>query len=163
MSFDELLKEVGSFKELFALGRKQRVNVEAEVERAMATDSELFTIVGFKVRKVRSGRAELSFPYSKAITRRGGIVHGGIVMYSLDNACGIAAMSVNSGVDQLTMGLNVNFLRPLRKGPFRAIGRVVRAGNNIIVVEGEVVDADGELCAKSLGSWFIVRQRTSAD
>ncbi|HYA56386.1 MAG TPA: PaaI family thioesterase [Nitrososphaerales archaeon] len=158
MSLDELLREVGSFRKLFALGRKQGADVEAELESAMAADSELFRMVGFKVVKVRSGRAELSFPYSKAVTRRGGMVHGGIVMYSLDNACGIAAMSVNPGIDQLTMDLKVNFLRPLRKGPFRAIGRVVRAGNNIIVVEGEVVDADGELCAKSLGSWFIVRQ-----
>jgi len=158
MSLDELLREAGSFRKLFALGRKQGADVEAELESAMAADSELFRMVGFKVVKVRSGRAELSFPYSKAVTRRGGMVHGGIVMYSLDNACGIAAMSVNPGIDQLTMDLKVNFLRPLRKGPFRAIGRVVRAGNNIIVVEGEVVDADGELCAKSLGSWFIVRQ-----
>jgi len=159
MSFDELLKEVGSFRKLFALGRKQGVDIEAELERAMAVDSDLFTIVGFKVVKVRSGRVELSFPYSKAVTRRGGMVHGGIVMYSLDNASGMAAMSVNPGTDQLTMGLSVNFLRPLKKGPFRVVGRVVRAGNSVIVVEGEVRDADGELCAKSLGSWFILRQR----
>jgi len=159
MSFDELLKEVGSFRKLFALGRKQGVDIEAELERAMAVDSRLFTIVGFKVVKVRTGRAELSFPYSKKVTRRGGIVHGGIVMYSLDNASGIAAMSVNPGMDQLTMGLKVHFLRPLRKGPFRAIGKVVRAGKSFIVVEGEVRDADGKLCAKSLGSWFIVKQR----
>jgi len=159
MSFDDLLREVGSFRELFVLGRKQGVDIEAEVERAMAVDSDLFTIVGFKVVKVRSGRVELSFPYSRAVTRRGGMVHGGIVMYSLDNACGIAAMTVNPGTDQLTLELNVSFLRPLKKGPFRAIGKVVRAGNSVIVVEGEVRDAEEELCAKSLGSWFIVRQR----
>ena len=159
MSFDELLNTVGSFRKLFALGRKQGVNVEAELERAMAADSELFRIVGFKVVKARNGRAELSFPYSKAITRRGGMLHGGMVMYSLDNACGIAAMSVNPGTDQLTMELKINFLRPLKRGPFRAMGKVVRAGNNLIVVEGEVRDADDELCAKSLGSWFIVKPR----
>jgi uncharacterized protein (TIGR00369 family) len=159
MSFDELLNEVRSFKKLFALARKHGADVEAELERAMAVDSELFTIVGFKVVKLRSGRAELSFPFSKAVSRRGGMVHGGIVMYSLDNACGIAAMTVNPGVDQLTTELTVNFLRPLRKGPFRAIGRVVKAGNSVIVVEGELRDADGALCAKSLGSWFIIRTR----
>ena len=162
MSFDELLNEVGSFRKLFALGRRQGVDIEAELARAMAADSELFTIVGFKVVKVRSGRAELSFPFSKVVTRRGGMVHGGIVMYSLDNASGIAAMSVNPGTDQLTTELKINFLRPLKKGngPFRAIGKVVKAGNNVIVVEGEVRDADGALCAKSLGSWFIIKQRT---
>jgi uncharacterized protein (TIGR00369 family) len=158
MSFDTLLNEVGSFRKLFTLARKQGADVEGELERAMAADSELFTTVGFRVLKVRSGRAELSFPFSKAVSRRGGMVHGGIVMYSLDNACGIAAMSVNPGVDQLTTELKVNFLRPLKSGPFRATGRVVKAGNSIIVVEGEVRDANGALCAKSLGSWFIIKK-----
>jgi len=158
VSFDTLLNEVGSFRKLFALARKQGADVEAELERAMAVDSELFTTVGFKVVKVREGRAELSFPLSKAASRRGGMVHGGIVMYSLDNACGIAAMSVNPGIDQLTTELKVNFLRPLKRGPFRAIGRVVKSGSNIVVVEGEVRDASGALCAKSLGSWFIIRK-----
>jgi uncharacterized protein (TIGR00369 family) len=159
MSFDELLNEVGSFRKLFALARKQGADVEGELERAMAADSELFTTVGFKIVKVRSGRAELSFPFSTAVTRRGGMVHGGIVMYSLDNACGIATMSVNPGIDQLTMELKVNFLRPLEKGPFTAIGKVVKAGNSVVVVEGEVRDGDGALCAKSLGSWFIIPKR----
>ena len=159
MSFDELLNEVGSFRKLFALARKQGVNVEAEMEHAMSVDSELFTATGFRVLSVRRGRVELSFPLSKTVSRRGGIVHGGVVMYSLDNACGIAAMSVNPGVDQLTTEMKVNFLRPLKKGPFRVIGKVLRAGSNVIVVEGEVRDADGTLCAKSLGSWFIIRRR----
>jgi len=159
MSFDALLNEVGSFRKLFAMARKQGADVEGELERAMAMDSLLFTTVGFKVEKVRSGRVELSFPFSKAVSRRGGMVHGGIVMYSLDNACGIAVMSVNPGVDQLTMELKVNFLRPLKNGPFRAIGKVVKAGNSVIVVEGELRDAGGALCAKSLGSWFIIRKK----
>jgi acyl-CoA thioesterase len=159
--FDQSLAKVGSYKKLFALARRQGVNVESELERAMAVESDLFTTVGFKVLKVGRGRVELSFPFSRAVARRGGIVHGGVVMYSLDNACGFAAMSINPGVDQRTMELKVNFLRPLKKGPFRAVGRVVRAGNSVAVVEGEVRDADGSLCAKSLGTWFLIRSRAN--
>jgi len=159
MSFDELLNDVGSFRKLFALARKQGVNVEEEMERAMSVDSELFTATGFRVVRVGRGRAELSFPFSKRVSRRGGMVHGGVVMYSLDNACGIAVMSVNPGVDQLTTELKVNFLRPLKNGPFRAIGKVVKSGKNLFVVEGEVRDTRGVLCAKSLGSWYIIRKK----
>lgn len=157
MSFDQLLAEVGSFKKLFALARNQGVDVESEVQKAMSVDSRLFALLGFKVEKLRKGRAELSFPFSKAVARRGGMVHGGVVMYSLDNACGIAVMTVNPGADQLTMELKVNFIRPLKEGPFRAIGKVVRAGGNVAVVEGEVRDGHGRLCAKSLGSWYMIR------
>jgi uncharacterized protein (TIGR00369 family) len=160
VSFERLLDQAGSFRKLFAMARKGGADIQAEIQKAMSWDSELFRTVGFTVSKVGDGEAELIFPYSKPITRRGGIVHGGIIMYSLDNACGIAVMTVNPGVDQLTLELHVNFLAPLRKGPFRAVGKVVRAGGSVAVAEGELRDADGVLCAKSLGSWYMTKKRT---
>ncbi len=159
MSFEELLNQAGSFRNLFAMAKKGGADIQAEVQKAMTWDSKLFSTVGYKVVKVGNGRAELSFPYSKAISRRGNIVHGGIVMYTLDNVCGIAVMTVNSGVDQLTMELKINFLEPLRNGPFRATGKVVRAGTTVAVAEGEVRDADGKLCAKGMGTWYMLKKR----
>lgn len=123
-------------------------------------DSQLFGDVGFKVVKIRRGKAELSFQLSKMISRRGGIVHGGIIMYTLDNVCGIAVMTMNPGVDQLTMELKVNFLEPLKEGPFTAKGNVVRAGKTVAVAEGEISDSDGSLCAKSLGTWYMIRRKS---
>ncbi len=155
MSFDELLKEAGSFRNLFALARKAGADVEAEVQKAMTMDSEIFKMVGYKVAKVGEGVAEFAFPFSNAIGRRGGMVHGGIVMYTLDNICGIAVMTVNPGMDQVTMELKVNFLEPLRKGPFRATGKVIRAGRSVAVAEGEILDRGGLLCAKALGTWYM--------
>jgi uncharacterized protein (TIGR00369 family) len=159
MSLDQLLDQVGSFKKLLVLARKQGADAEGELQKAMAGDGELFGTVGFKILKLGRGRAELSFPFSKAVARRGAKVHGGIIMYSLDTASGIAVMTVNPGVDQLTMEIKVNFLRPLEKGPFRAIGKVVKAGNSVVVAEGEIRDARGALCAKSLGSWYVIRKK----
>ena len=158
VSFDQLLGEAGSFRNLFSTARKRGFDVEAEVQKAMSMDSELFRIVGYTVEKVGDGEAALSFPYGPAVARRGGMVHGGVIMYTLDNVCGIAVMTVNSGVDQLTMELKVNFLEPLEKGPFTAAGRVIRAGKTVAVAEGEVRDAAGKLCAKSLGTWYMVRK-----
>ena len=159
VSFEKLLDETGSFRKLFAMSKKRGADVEAEMQMAMAWDSELYRVVGYKVVRVGNGRAALTFPYSKAITRRGGIVHGGIVMYTLDNVCGIAVMTVNPGVDQLTMELKVNFLEPLRKGPFKAVGKVVRAGGAVAVAEGEIRDAEGRICAKAVGTWFMLKRR----
>lgn len=156
MSFDHLLDEAGSFKALIASVRKAGISVEEEMQKAMVMDSELFRTVGYEVVRVGEGEAELRFPFGEAVARRGGMVHGGIVMYSLDNACGIAVMTVNEGVDQLTMELKVNFLEPLRKGPFTAAGRVVRAGRTVATAEGEVHDAAGKLCAKALGTWYML-------
>lgn len=158
MSFDQLLAEAGSFRNMFSAARKRGLDVEREVQKAMGIDSELFRIVGYTVENVGDGEVALSFPFGPAVARRGGMVHGGVIMYTLDNVCGLAVMTVNSGADQLTMELKVNFLEPLEKGPFTATGRVVRAGRTIAVAEGEVRDAAGKLCAKSLGTWYMIKK-----
>ena len=129
--------------------------IENEVQRVLQADSELFRLVGYKVMRIRSGLVEMSFPYSRAIARRGEMVHGGVTMYTLDSVCGLAVMSANPGGDQLTLDLNVSFLEPLRKAPFRARGTVIRAGGSTAVAEGEIRDVEGHLCAKSLGTFYL--------
>ena len=130
-------------------------SLEGEVQRVLQADSELFRLVGYKVLRIRSGLVEMSFPYSRAIARRGEMVHGGVTMYTLDSVCGLAVMSANPGGDQLTLDLNVSFLEPLKKAPFLARGTVIRAGRSTAVAEGEIRDADGHLCAKSLGTFYL--------
>jgi uncharacterized protein (TIGR00369 family) len=159
VSFEELLVKAGSYRNLFAMAKRSGTDFQAEVQKAMTWDSELFRTVGYKVVKIGNGRAELSFPFSKAISRRGSMVHGGIIMYTLDNVCGIAVMTVNPGIDQLTTELKINFLEPLKKGPFSATGRVIRAGATLGVAEGEIKDADGLLCAKGMGTWYMIKKQ----
>lgn len=158
MDLDQLLKEAGSYKNLFVMARAKGLDVEEQLQSAMGEDGRLFRTVGYKVVKMEEGKATLSFPFSDAIARRGGMVHGGIATYTLDNACGMAVMTVNPGVDQVTLELKVNFLEPLRKGPFSVVGEVVRAGGSTAVAEGELRDADGVLCAKALGTWYMIRR-----
>jgi acyl-CoA thioesterase len=69
-------------------------------------------------------------------------------------------MTVNPGTDQLSLELNVSFLAPLKKGPFTARGVVIRRGGSTAVAEGEIRDADGRLCAKSLGTFYLSRKRS---
>ena len=157
--FDGLLDRVGSFEKLFAQGRELGFNVEELVEKIFREDSSLFRTVGFQVLRMKEGVAELRFPYSEAITRRGGIIHGGVVLYTMDTACGMSVMTVNPGTDQLSLEINVSFLAPLRRGPFVAKGVVIRRGGSTAVAEGEIRDADGTLCAKALGTFYLSGKR----
>jgi uncharacterized protein (TIGR00369 family) len=159
MSFEEMLKAAGGFSGLFTKLRNDGVNVEAEIERFFKTESGLFAIAKFSVKKVGDGYAELSFPFSQEIARHGGIVHGGMVSFALDNVGGLAVMSKNSGIEQVTLELKINFLEPLRKGPYSARGEVIRHGRVTSVAEAEVRDADGKLCAKALGTWYMIYDR----
>ena len=158
--FARLLKRAGSYESLFEEGRKMGLNVEEHVEKVFRADCELFKVVGFEVLKMRGGVAELRFPYTKGITWRGGIVHGGIVLYTMDSACGMAVMTVNPGTDQLSLEINVSFLAPLRNGPKIAKGVVIRRGGSTALAEGEIRDADGMLCAKSLGTFYLRGTKT---
>lgn len=162
MSFEELLASAGGFKNLFELVRKNGLNLENEVEKFLKQESGLFSIAGFSVEKIGDGYAELSFPFSQQIARHGGMVHGGVISFALDSAGGLAIMTQNSGIDQVTLELKINFLEPLRKAPFRAIGKTIRFGQTIAVAEGELRDGEDRLCAKGLGTWYMIAARTQS-
>jgi uncharacterized protein (TIGR00369 family) len=156
---DELITRAGGFKKLFEQLRAGGMDIEQQVERIFADESPLFSIVGFSIKKVSSGYCELTFPYGQKISRRGGMVHGGVVSYALDSAGGLAVMSENTGVDQVTLELKVNFLEPLRKSPFKVTGKVLRQGRNVAVAESEVKDSENKLCAKSIGTWYLIHKK----
>jgi len=158
LSFDEVLKRAGGFKGLFAEIRSQGLNLEGELERFLESESGLFSIAKFSVKKLGDGYAELSFPFSPEVARHGGLVHGGIISFALDSAGGIAVMTDNDGIDQVTLELKINFLEPARKEPFTAKGSVLRHGRTTSVAEAELRDGDGKLCAKALGTWYMMHR-----
>jgi uncharacterized protein (TIGR00369 family) len=155
MSFRELVEQAGSFKALFERLAASGSDITDQVQQAFEND-KIFGYIGFRVERVDSGSVHLSFPFSENVTRWGGIVHGGIVMTALDNACGLAVMTVNPGKNQVTMELKVNFLEPLTDGPFSVVGRVIRAGRTAMVAEGEIRDSKDVLCAKGIGTWLVL-------
>jgi uncharacterized protein (TIGR00369 family) len=155
MSFRSLVEEAGSFKALFESLKASGSDIRKQVQEAFEND-RIFRYIGFKVDTVDSGSVQLSFPFSENVTRWGGIVHGGVVMTALDNACGLAVMTVNPGKNQVTMEFKVNFLEPLTDGPFRVLGRVIRTGRTAIVAEGEIRDSKDILCAKGIGTWLVL-------
>jgi uncharacterized protein (TIGR00369 family) len=152
----ELLRESGGFKGLFDQVRKNGEDPERELQEFLKEESDLFSIVGFKVRKLGDGYAELSFPFSSQISRYGGSVHGGVISYALDTASGLATMTQNVRIDQVTLELKVSFLEPLRNGPFSAVGKILRLGRTVAVAESEVRDVEDRMCAKALGSWYMI-------
>jgi uncharacterized protein (TIGR00369 family) len=155
MSLQDIVDRAGSFKALFDSLKTGGADVEEQVQEALSND-RIFVYVGFKIENLESGSARLSFPMSENVTRWGGIVHGGVVMTALDNACGLSVMTVNPGKNQLTIELKVNFLEPLTAGPFLALGKVIRNGRTTVVAEGEIRDSKGVLCAKGIGTWLIL-------
>ncbi|MCB2048944.1 MAG: PaaI family thioesterase [Novosphingobium sp.] len=77
-----------------------------------------------------------------------GAVQGGFVAGFLDHVMGAAYFRAS---DQQSSGLNLDLnmvlLRPVRIGPLRAKGWVVKMGRRVIYLAGELYDMDGGLLA----------------
>jgi acyl-CoA thioesterase len=114
--------------------------------------------LGYRLVELSEGRACAELDAGENAQRVGGMLHGGVIMTALDETMGFAALTLNDGDDQVTVELKVNFLEPGVKKPFKICGQVVRRGNRIAVVEGEVRDADGRLIAKALGTWYYLKK-----
>jgi|Deesub1362A_J573_1020465.scaffolds.fasta_scaffold02137_11 acyl-CoA thioesterase len=94
------------------------------------------------------GIAKLKMRVKQEYTNPAGVAHGGIAFSVVDTAMGMATRTL--GREVTTIEMNINYLYPVTAGDvIMAIGRVVKAGRQIIVCEGEVYNRHGKLLAKA--------------
>ena len=141
--------------------RNQGLSVETELERFLQAESGLFSLAKFSVKKIGDGYAELTFPYSQEVARHGRIVHGGIISFALDNVGGIAVMTNNVGIDQVTLELKIEFSRATKKGTLHSNRSSSPTRTECFRCRSEMRDGDGRLCAKALGTWYMILERRS--
>ena len=79
----------------------------------------------------------------------GGVMHGGALMALADCAGGMCAyLNLPDGATgTATIQSSTNFLRPVRDGHAEAVSRPLKVGRTVIVVETEIVDAEGRAVA----------------
>ena len=90
-----------------------------------------------------------------------GLVHAGVLMTIADHTCGGAAGSaMPEGMDVITVENKTSFLRPASGPELTCRAQVLRAGNNLVFVEGEVrCERNGErvLVAKMSSTLAVIR------
>jgi uncharacterized protein (TIGR00369 family) len=87
-----------------------------------------------------------------------GTLHGGVLCDVADAAMGLAfSATLDEGESFTTLELKINFLKPVWKARLKAIGRVVRRGRVIGLVECDVTDEGGSLVARSSSTCMILR------
>ncbi|AWR97940.1 hotdog fold thioesterase [Acidianus sulfidivorans JP7] len=129
-----------------------------DIEKIVSAEP-VFSLLGAKIIELKEGYAKISIEYKPELTRRGGVLNGGIIMTAMDFAGGLSTLTVNDGIDQVTQELKTNFLQPMSKGPFYCEGKVIRKGRTTVVVEIKFLDSENKLGAIGLGTWFIIRER----
>ena len=99
------------------------------------------------------GTATIRLPYKDAFRRRSEQpeYHGGVISAFID-LVGHAAVAARVGHGVPTINLRIDYLR-MASGDLTGVGRVVRAGRTIAIVDVEIADASGRLVALGRGTF----------
>lgn len=118
--------------------------IEARV-RAIADDMPVLAKLGIVVETVGDGWAEMSMPFQPDLAQHHGYQHAGITTLLADTTGGLAAATVMpAGTNVLSVEFKINLLSPARGKRFRAVGRVLRPGRTLTVVEVDVFAETGK-------------------
>ena len=95
-----------------------------------------------------AGTVEVAFTATDQFLNRAGVIQGGFLAAMLDATLG-PALGVTLGPGQFgpTTDLHVQFLRPAHPGRLTGRGRIVRRGNQVAFLAGELLDQSGQLVA----------------
>ncbi len=114
--------------------------------------------IGLTITEVEPGRAVVELEAGPQHASPMGTLHGGVLGDIADAAMGMAyAASLGEGESFTTLELKINFLKPVRTGTLRAIGRVVKAGRTVGLVECDVIDDKDSLVARASSTCLTLR------
>ena len=113
----------------------------------------LWRTLGFRRTAWAAGTSTIEWdatPDYGFVTPTGHVIQGGLVTAILDSAMGGSCWTVlNRDEVFLTADLRVEFLRPTRPGPLRAVGEVIRRTSKVVFCAAELFDVDGKVTAMS--------------
>ena len=128
------------------------INGQGPMPRAAAT-------LGFEFidADVENGTIEIAFEATEAFTNPTGNVLGAFVAAMLYDTVGPALLAtLEPDQFQSTLGLNVNFLRPVRPGRLIGKGRVVHRDGDIAALEASLLDSHGALIATATATARVI-------
>lgn len=100
----------------------------------------------------REDYAELEMEVTENSLNAYRVLHGGAYFTMADCAAGVTARS--RGVRYVTLSSSMNFLKAVRSGKIKAIGRVVHRGSSTCIVHSEIFDEEGVLVADGTFTMF---------
>jgi 1,4-dihydroxy-2-naphthoyl-CoA hydrolase len=115
--------------------------------------------LGLELITTRPDEVRCRLESSDALEGAGVGLHGGAIMALADSGGGIcAALNLPEGATgTTTIESKTNFLRAVRSGRVEAVSRPLHAGRSVVVVETDVIDAEGRLVARVTQSQIVLR------
>lgn len=125
-------------------------------------NSPFYQLLSMKIEEVRESYARLSIEIDKKHIQFQGTVHGGVIAGLADSAAAWAIYGSDSlEGTPVTVEMNINFLKPVKSGKLTAEARNLHKGSRIFVSDVEVKNSRGDLIAKSLVTYYLLKERTA--
>jgi uncharacterized protein (TIGR00369 family) len=106
--------------------------------RASFERQAVMKLMGARLARVAAGEIDIELPFRTDLTQQHGFLHAGVVTTMVDSACGFAAFTLMpADAAVLTIEFKMNLLSPAQGDLLVASGRVLRAGRNVTVCQGE--------------------------
>ena len=132
--------------------------IAGEVEQPAAA-----RLVGMRLASYGDGEAVVEIDVDGRHANPMGTAQGGILAAVADAAMGWACMTtLGDGESYTTVEMKINFLRPAWNGRLEGRGRVKSRGRTLILVECEVVGADGKAVAYAVSTCMTLRGEQAA-
>jgi uncharacterized protein (TIGR00369 family) len=106
---------------------------------------------------IENGTIELAFAATEDFTNPTGNVLGAFVAAMLYDTVGPALLAtLEPDQFQTTLGLNVNFLRPVRPGRVVGKGRVVHRDGDMAFLDASLLDSHGTIIATATATARVI-------
>jgi len=131
--------------------------------RGEAPPPPIATLLGFTLMGVGEGEATIELEVDERLANPMGTLHGGALCDIADAAMGMAwASTLGEGETFTTLELKINFLKPVWSGTLRAVGRVVKGGHTVGLLECDVLDEKDHLVARASSTCMTLRGAQAA-
>lgn len=94
--------------------------------------------------EIEEKRAEIRLQVEEKYFHALNAMHGAVYFKLLDDAAYFAVNSVVEDAFVLTTSFNIHFVRPVKSGEIKAVGRLKFAGKNLFIAEASLYDERGK-------------------
>lgn len=123
------------------------------------SQNPMLETMGIQVTSFTFGEVRLDADVTHNLTNVYGIAHGGLAMVLADTAMGGACLGCNKRV--VTLSMTMNYLKAIPEGThIYSVGRVIHNGNHTMMCEADVIDEHGDVCLKTQGTFYVLKEYT---
>jgi uncharacterized protein (TIGR00369 family) len=114
--------------------------------------------VGFEIVRFEEGNVNIKLDVKEHLLNINGTLHGGVHATMLDYILGMVTRSVTKA-KVVTTNLTVHYLSSISQGEIFAEAKVLQEGYKLAFTEGEIKDDQGNILAKGIGTFKLIRDK----